>query len=83
MKCHGPKQRDTLLLLLALRLRHGDGIFNGGMSIEGIAFQNPNENQGTAFEKSEAKKRCSGIDGATGMEAAEPDIAGCQWTGNG
>jgi len=53
------------------------------MSIEGIAFQYTNKGQGTAFEKSKAKKCRSGIDGATGMEAAEPDIAGCQWTGDG
>jgi len=53
------------------------------MSIEGIAFQDTNKGQGTAFEKAEAKKSRPGIDGTAGMEAAEPDIAGCQWTGDG
>jgi len=53
------------------------------MPIEGIALQDTNKGQGTAFEKAEAKKRRSGIDRATGMEAAETDIVGCQWAGDG
>jgi len=53
------------------------------MSVKGIALQYTDKGQRPAFEKSEAKECRSAVNRTTGMKAAETNIVGGQWTGNG